>query len=145
MKSSLTLSTKDKMVTWPDQGPQSFRCQPDLSIVISVSIPAVQVAAGQLDWQFYTVNGPLRPQYITSFSQIFLSAWGRNAHPSNTLVPSCLPRATFICFGTADLWMASRHAVIFPSDSIEKGKHIIYSSLGAAFIYPARNGIFLCV
>lgn len=57
----------------------------------------------------------------------------------------CLPLAATICFSTADLWTASRHAVIFPSDSTEKGKHINYSSLGAAFIYSARNEIFLCV
>lgn len=53
----------------------------------------------------------------------------------------CLPCAAFICFGTADLWTVSRHAAIFPSDSIEKGKQINYSSLGAVFIYPARNGV----
>lgn len=57
----------------------------------------------------------------------------------------CLPLAATICFGTAALWTASRHAVIFPSDSTEKGKHINYSSLGADFIYPSRNEIFVCV
>lgn len=54
----------------------------------------------------------------------------------------CLPLAATICFGTADLWTASRHTVIFPSDSTEKGKHINYSSLGGCL--PARNGIFFC-
>lgn len=57
----------------------------------------------------------------------------------------CLPLAATICFGTAALWTARRHAVIFPSDSTEKGKHINYSSLGADFIYPSRNEIFVCV
>lgn len=144
MKSSLTSSTKDKMVTRPDQGPQSFRCQPDLSTVISAPTPAVQVSAGQLEWEFYAVGHFNHSVSLASNKYSSLLRGGTLIHQTPWCL-LCLPCAAIICFGTADLWTASRHTVIFPSDSIKKGKHINYSSLGATFTYPASNRIFLCV
>lgn len=115
-------------------------------VVISVPTAAVQVSPGQLDYESYIVIGPFQPQYVTSFSQILLSAWEEMLIHQTPSCFLCLPCAAIICFGTADLWTVSRHTVIFLSNSTKKGKHINYSKLKAALIYPARNRIFfVCI
>lgn len=120
MKSSLTSSTKDKMVTRPDQGPQSFRCQPDLSTVISAPTPAVQVSAGQLEWEFYAVGHFNHSVSLASNKYSSLLRGGTLIHQTPWCL-LCLPCAAIICFGTADLWTASRHTY-FPQRQHQKRK-----------------------
>lgn len=105
-------------------------------------------------WLFKALLGHLVVNFIHWVGNFHCSTL-RTSHKYSSLLrgrmlihqtPWChsgLPCAVIICFGTADLQAAGRHALIFPSDSIEQGKHINYSSLGTAFIYPAKNEMFM--
>lgn len=137
---------RKKKLTWPVQGPQSIRCQPDLSAVISAPTPAVQLSPGQLDWEFYTLNGPFQPQYITSFSQMFLSAWGRNSHPSNTLVPSLLATCcNYLLWHSISLDSKQAHCYFPQWQHWKRKAYKLQQSWGCLHLSSKEWDFFLCV